>query len=73
LDLADESLSDVAERLNGTRVAIFACPDTDSFSARFQNRKEHTTIAIHTTVFLSFVFMLFAGLALCYGEIQFLT
>jgi hypothetical protein len=46
----------------------FACPDTDSFSARCQNREEHSPLAIHTAAFVHFLVLLAAGLALCYGE-----
>ena len=47
---------------------IFAGPDTDSFSARCQNREEHSPLAIRTSVFVHVLVLLAAGLALCYGE-----
>jgi hypothetical protein len=47
---------------------IFACPDTDSFSARCQNREGHSPLAIHTAAFVHVLVLLAAGLALCYGE-----
>ena len=47
---------------------IFACPDTDSNSARCQNREEHSPLAIHTTAFVLVLVVLAAGSALCYGE-----
>jgi hypothetical protein len=55
-------------RLGGTRVAFFACPDTDPFSARCQNREEHSPLAIHTAAFVHVLVLLAAGLALCFGE-----
>jgi hypothetical protein len=54
------------QRLGETRVAFFACLDTDSFSARCQNREEHSPLAMHTAAFLHALVMLAAGLALCY-------
>jgi hypothetical protein len=47
---------------------IFACPDTDSFSARCQNREEHSPLATRTAAFMHALVLLVAGLALCYGE-----
>ena len=47
---------------------IDACPDTDSFSARIQNREAHSPFAIHTIAFVHALVLLAAGLALCYGE-----
>jgi hypothetical protein len=47
---------------------ICACPDTDSFSARYQNREGHSLLAIHTAAFLHVLVLLAAGSALCYGE-----
>jgi hypothetical protein len=47
---------------------IFACPETDSPSARCQNREEHSPLAIHTSEFLHVLVVLAAGLAFCYGE-----
>jgi hypothetical protein len=61
------SLSDVAETFWDAG-GIFACPDTDSFSARCQNREEHTPLAINTAAFVHALVLLAAGLALCYGE-----
>jgi hypothetical protein len=52
---------------------IFACPDTDSFSARCQNQEEHSLLAVHTAEFLHVLVLLAAGLALCYGESNNLT
>ena len=56
------------QRLGGTRVAFFACPDTASFSARCQNREEHSPLAKNTAEFVHALVLLAAGLALCYGE-----
>ena len=47
---------------------IFSCPDTDSVSARCQNREEHFPLAIHTAAFVHALVLFAAGLALCYGE-----
>jgi hypothetical protein len=47
---------------------IFACPDTDSFSARCQNQEEHSSLAINTAAFAYVLVLLAASLALCYGE-----
>jgi hypothetical protein len=47
---------------------IFACPDTDSFSARCLNGEERSPLAIHTAAFVLVLVLLAAGLALCYGE-----
>jgi hypothetical protein len=47
---------------------IFACPDTDSFSDRCQNREEDFPLAILTAEFVHVLVLLAAGLALCYGE-----
>jgi hypothetical protein len=47
---------------------IFACPDTDSFSARCQNREGHCPLAIHTAAFVHVLVLLAAGFALCFGE-----
>jgi hypothetical protein len=47
---------------------IFACPDTDSFSARCQNREEHSPLAMHTAAFVHALVLLAAGLALCYEK-----
>jgi hypothetical protein len=46
---------------------IFACPDTDSFSARCQNREGHSPLAIHTAAFAHVLVLLAAGFALCFG------
>jgi hypothetical protein len=61
------SLSDVAETWWDTG-GIFACPDTDSFSARCQNREGHSLLAIHTAAFVHVLVLLAAGFALCFGE-----
>ena len=66
------SLSDVAETWWDAG-GIFACPDTDPFSARCQNREGHSPLAIHTAEFLHVLVQLAAGLALCYGETNNLT
>jgi len=55
------------------RVAIFACLDTDSFSARCQNRKKRSLLTIYTAAYERVIVMLVAGLALRYGEINKLT
>jgi hypothetical protein len=47
---------------------IFACLDTDSFSARCQNREGHSPLAIHTAAFVHVLVLLAAGFALCFGE-----
>jgi hypothetical protein len=47
---------------------IFACPDTDSFSARCQNWEGHSPLAIHTAEFLHVLVLLAASFALCFGE-----
>ena len=47
---------------------IFACPDTDSFPARCQNRIEHSPLAIHTADFVHILVLLAAGSALCFGK-----
>ena len=46
----------------------FACPDTDSFSARCQNREGHSPLAIYTAVFVHVLVLLAAGFALCVEE-----
>ena len=60
-------MSDVAETWWDAG-GIFACPDTDSFSARYQNREKHSPLAIHTAAVVHVLVLLAAGLALCYGE-----
>ena len=52
---------------------IFACPDTDLFSGRCQNREEHSPLAIHISAFVHVLVLLAAGLALCYVESNNLT
>jgi hypothetical protein len=47
---------------------IFACPDTDSFSARCQNREEHSPLALHTAAFVHVLVLLAAVSALCSGK-----
>ena len=44
-------MSDVAETWWDAG-GIFACPDTDSNSARCQNREEHSPLAIYTAAFV---------------------
>ena len=61
------SLSDVAETW-WDAVGIFECLDTDSFSARCQNREGHSPLAIHTAVFAHVLVLLAAGFALCFGK-----
>ena len=61
------SLSDVAETWWDAG-GIFACPDTDSFSARCQNREGHSPLAIHTAAFVHVLVLLAAGFALCFRE-----
>jgi hypothetical protein len=41
---------------------------SDPFSARCQNREEHSPLAINTAEFVHALVLLAAGLALCYGE-----
>ena len=60
-------MSDVAKTLWDAG-GIFACPDTDSFSARSQKREGHSPLAIHTAAFAHVLVLLAAGLALCFGE-----
>ena len=62
-----QSLSDVAETWWDAG-GIFACPDTDSFSARCQNREGHSPLALHTAAFVHVLVLLAAGYALCFGE-----
>jgi hypothetical protein len=52
---------------------IFACPDTDSFTARCQNREGHSPLAMHTAAFVHVLVLLAAGFALCFGESTNLT
>ena len=47
---------------------IFTCPDTDSFSARCQNREGHSPLAMHTAAFVHVLVLLAAGFALCFGQ-----
>ena len=42
--------------------------DTNSFSARCQNREEHSPLDIHTAAFVHVLVLLAAGLTLYYGE-----
>jgi hypothetical protein len=72
VDLLDQKLSDVTETWWDAG-GICACPDTDSFSARCQNREEHSPLAIYTAAFVHVLVLLAAGLALCYGESMNLT
>ena len=58
-------MSDVAETWWDAG-GIFACPDTESLSARCQNREGHSALAIHSTEFVHVLVLLAAGLALCY-------
>jgi hypothetical protein len=60
-------LSDVAETWWDAG-GIFACPDTDSFSARYQNREEHFPLAMHTSAFVHVLVLLATGFVLCYFE-----
>jgi hypothetical protein len=46
---------------------IFACPDTDLFSARCRNREGHSPFVLKTAAFVHALVLLAAGLALCYG------
>jgi hypothetical protein len=62
------SLSDVAETWWDAG-GIFACPDTDSFSARCQNREGHSPLAIHTAAFVHVLVLLAAGFALALGRV----
>jgi hypothetical protein len=62
--------SDVAETLC-ERVAIFCFSDTDLFSARCKKKREgRSPLSINTAAFGRVLVMLFAGLALCYGEVS---
>jgi hypothetical protein len=65
-------LSGVAETW-GRWWEYIACPDTDSFSTRFQNRDEDSPLAIHTAGFGRVRVMLEAGFAFCYGKSNNLT
>ena len=60
-------MSDVAETWWDAG-GIFAYPDTDSFSARCQNRERRSPLAIHTAAFVHVFVLLAAGFALCFGE-----
>jgi hypothetical protein len=51
----------------------FACPGTDSFSARCQNREDNSPLAIRTAEFVHVLVLFAAGFALCYGESNNLT
>jgi hypothetical protein len=68
LDLTDEKFQRRCRDLVGRGRQCFACPDTDSFSARCQNREEHSPLAIHIATFKRALVMLVVGFALCYGE-----
>jgi hypothetical protein len=48
-------------------------PDTDSFSARCQNREGHSPLVIQTAAFVHVLVLLAAGFALCFGESTNLT
>ena len=61
------SLSDVAETWWDAG-GVFACPDTDSFTARCQNREGHSPLAIHNAAFAHILVLLSAVFALCFGE-----
>jgi hypothetical protein len=60
-------LSDVAETWWDAG-GVFACPNTDSFSARCQNRKGHSQLAINTAAFVHVLVLLAAGFALSFVE-----
>ena len=60
-------MSDVAETWWDAG-GIFACPDTDSFSARCENWEGHSPLAINTAAFVHVLVLLAAGFALCFGE-----
>ena len=47
---------------------IFACPDTDPFFVRCQNREGHSPLAIHIAEFVHVLALLAAGFVLCFGE-----
>jgi hypothetical protein len=72
VDLLVRSLSGVTETWWDAG-GIFACPDTDSFSVRCQNREGHSPLAIHTAEFVHVLVLLAAGFALCFGESTNLT
>jgi hypothetical protein len=57
------SLSDVTETWWDVG-GVFAGPDTDSFSARCQNREEYSPLAIHNAAFVHALVLLAAGLTL---------
>ena len=65
-------MSDVAETWWDAG-GIFACPETDPFSARCQNREldreEHSPLAIHTAVFVHVLVLLAAGFSLSLGRV----
>ena len=67
MDLLDQKFERRRRDLVG-RGWHFACPDTDSFSARCQNREGHSPLAIHTAAFVHVLVLLAAGFALCFGE-----
>jgi hypothetical protein len=66
--LCERSLSDVAETWWDAG-GIFACPDTDSFSVRCQNREGHSPLAINTAAFVHVLVLLAAGFALCFRRV----
>ena len=68
VDLLDQKFSDVAETWWDAG-GIFACPDTDSFSARCHNRELHSPLAIHTAAFVHVLVLLAAGLLFALGRV----
>jgi hypothetical protein len=48
---------------------IFACPDTDSFSARCQNREGQSPLATHTAAFVHVLFCLLRVLLFALGRV----
>jgi hypothetical protein len=53
---------------NTAVLMVVESPDTDSFSARCQNREGHSPLAIHTAAFVHVLVLLAAGFAFCFGK-----
>jgi hypothetical protein len=66
--LAHERLCVSEARSINRAEILMACTDTDSFSARCQNREGHSPLAIHTAAFVHVLILLAAGFAICFGE-----
>jgi hypothetical protein len=62
LHLADEKCERRNRDLVGRLWRFFACPGTDSLSARFQNQEEHSPLAMRAATFVNILVMIVAGL-----------